>query len=48
LKIGIFNVTLTQDDIKDIMTKGVEKATGIAAVSPASKLTTTWASIKSH
>ena len=47
-EVGIFNVTLTNDDIKDIMTKGLEKATGIAAVSEAGKLTTTWASIKSH
>jgi len=40
---GIFNVTLTDDDIKSIMANGLKS---VAAVSPAGKLTTTWAEIK--
>jgi hypothetical protein len=42
-EVGIFNVALTENDIKTIMTKGLK---GITAVSPSGKLTTTWASIK--
>jgi hypothetical protein len=42
-EVGIFNVALTEDDIKDIMNKGLE---GVTAVSPSGKLTTTWADMK--
>jgi len=42
-EVAIFNVALTKDDIKTIMTKGLEGAT---AVSPSGKLTTTWGNIK--
>jgi hypothetical protein len=42
-EVGIFNVALTEDDIKDIMNKGLE---GVTAVSPSGKLTTTWGDIK--
>ncbi len=42
-EVAIFNVVLTEGDIKTIMTKGLE---GMLAVSPRSKLTTTWAKIK--
>ena len=45
-EVGIFNKALSDDDIENIMNKGLEKATGIAAVSLAGKLTTTWADIK--
>ena len=45
-EVAVFNVALTEDDIKSIMKNGIAKATGIAAVSPAAKLATTWASIK--
>ena len=47
-EVGIFNKALTDDDIKSVMTKGLEKALGITAVSPKGKLTTTWSSIKSQ
>ena len=47
-EVGLFNKALSYDDIKNIMTNGLEKATGITAVSPASKLSTTWASIKTQ
>jgi len=40
--VGIFNVALSEDDIKDIMTKGL----GPTAVSPSGKLASTWADIK--
>jgi len=47
-EVAIFNVALTKDDIQSIMKHGLEKATGITAVFPAAKLTTTWAAIKNH
>ncbi len=45
-EVAVFNVALSDNDIGSIMTKGLEKATGMTAVSPSSKLTTTWAQIK--
>lgn len=45
---AVFNVALAEDDIKSIMTDGLEKATGIAAVFPKGKLTNTWANIKAQ
>lgn len=44
-EVAIFNVALTEDDIKTIMTKGCKVA---FAVEHTDKLTTTWASIKNH
>jgi len=43
-EVAVFNVALTENDIENIMKKGLE-AIG-TAVSPKEKLTTTWASIK--
>jgi len=40
--VGIFNVALSEDDIKDIMTKGL----GPTVVSPSGKLATTWGMLK--
>lgn len=42
-EVAIFNVALTEDDIKYIMTEGLGV---ILAVSQSGKLTTTWADIK--
>ena len=42
-EIAIFNLVLAADDINHIMTAGLQS---VLAVSPAGKLTTTWASIK--
>jgi len=42
-EVAVFNVVLTEDDIKTIMT---ESLAGIAAVSPSGKLATTWGDIK--
>ena len=47
-EVAIFNVPLLEGDIQTIMTKGLERALGITAVSPAGKLTTTWSSVKSQ
>ena len=47
-EVGLFNKALTEDDIKNIMTNGLEKAIGIIAVSPKDKLTQTWGTIKIH
>ena len=42
---GVFDVALTEDDILSIMAEGLKS---VAPVFPAGKLTTAWASIKSH
>ena len=42
-EVAIFNVALTEADIKTIMTKGLE---GLSAVSPSGKLTKIWGDIK--
>jgi len=42
--VGIFNVVLTKDDIKDIMNKGLSSAA--TAVSTSGKLTSTWGDIR--
>jgi len=47
-EVAIFDVALIEDDMKSIMTNGLEKATGITAVSPADKIAITWASIKAQ
>lgn len=47
-EVAIFNVALTPDDIKSLMTDGLKKVIGIAAVSSSSKLTTAWGRIKSE
>ncbi|HIE25881.1 TPA: LamG domain-containing protein [Candidatus Poribacteria bacterium] len=47
-EVGLFNVALSGDDIKNIVTKGLARATGITAVEPANKITQTWGLIKSE
>jgi len=44
-EVAIFNVALTEDDIKNLMEKGI-KALGLAPVFPKGKLTTVWGEIK--
>ena len=44
-EVSIFNVALEEEDIQDIMDKGLES---ILAVSQSGKLTTTWGRIKNH
>ena len=45
-EVGLFNAALAGDDIKNIVTKGLARATGMTAVEPSNKLTQTWGSIK--
>ena len=45
-EVALFKTVLSADDIKNIMTKGLERTLGITAVSSSGKLTPTWASIK--
>lgn len=45
--VGIFNVVLSAADIKEIYSKGLGMASGIAPVESSGKLATTWANIKS-
>ena len=47
-EVAIIKDTLSQDDIKSIMTDGLENTTGIAAVSHAGKLAKTWGAIKAQ
>ena len=42
-EVGLFNVALTEDDIKRIMTEGLK---GFADVTIAGKLATVWGSVK--
>ena len=45
-EVAIFKTILDAEDIDSIMSKGLERSLGITAVSPLSKMTITWASIK--
>lgn len=45
-EVAIFNIALTEDNIKSIMNEGLERVLGITAIDLSGKLTTTWASIK--
>ena len=47
-EVAIFNVELTEEDIQTIMNKGLERASGLAAVDLSGKLIATWANIKSR
>ena len=44
--VAVFNVALADTDVKDIMSKGLGKATGLTPVSPKGRLTTVWGEIK--
>ena len=46
-EVALFSIPLEQDDIKEIMEEGLERATGLLAVEPESKLATTWGKLKS-
>jgi hypothetical protein len=47
-EVALFKAVLTEDDIKKIMTGGLERALGIVAVSPASRIAATWADVKTR
>ena len=44
--VAIFNVALSEDDVKDIMDQGVGMAAGILSVSPKGRLASVWGDIK--
>ena len=45
-EFAIFNIDLDEQDVKNIMNKGLEKASSLFAVESFGKLTTTWADVK--
>ena len=45
-EVGVFNKALAENDIKRIMTEGLDIMLGISAVDLSGKITTTWAGIK--
>jgi len=45
-EVAIFDVAMAKDDIKSIMTDGLEKSINLMSVSPSDKLTDTWGEIK--
>ena len=47
-EVAIFNVELDEEDIQDIMNKGLERVSGLTAVDLSGKFATTWADIKSR
>lgn len=47
-EVAVFNKALSKDDINIIMTKGLDEALGIRAVSPTGKLATAWGVIKNQ
>lgn len=46
-EVALFDVPLSQNDIKAIMNDGLERTTGFLAVEPENKLTTIWGKLKS-
>lgn len=45
-EVALFNVALSDDEIKRIAEDGLERVTGITAVDPTGKLATTWSKVK--
>ena len=45
-EVAVFSVALAEEDIKDIVNRGLVAATGVLAVSSAGKLTSIWGGIK--
>ena len=45
-EVAIFNVELEEEDIQAVMNNGLEVSSGLAAVDPSGKFTTTWADTK--
>jgi hypothetical protein len=44
--VAVFTEALTQDNVKSIMTRGLNVALGMIAVEPSGKLATTWAALR--
>jgi len=47
-EVALFNFALTEADVRDIMTNGLERVLDITAVSARGKLAVTWASVKTR
>lgn len=47
-EVALFGVAITEDDMKNLMTKGTERVLGITPVETSGKLSTTWADLKSQ
>ena len=47
-EVGVFNTALAQEDVENIMTNGLGRATGLTPVSPIDQLTTTWGEIRKN
>ena len=47
-EVALFSVALSEDEIKEIMTKGLGVALGITPVSPKGRLAVTWGEVKSE
>ncbi|MEK7396409.1 MAG: LamG domain-containing protein [Candidatus Poribacteria bacterium] len=45
-EVGIFNIALTKDDVKEIVTNGFKELFNIIAVRSSGKLATSWANLK--
>jgi hypothetical protein len=46
--VGLFNIALDGDAVKNIMEKGLKEAVGVAVLFPKERATTTWATIKNY
>ncbi|MEK7398296.1 MAG: LamG domain-containing protein [Candidatus Poribacteria bacterium] len=47
-EVAIFNFAMTKDDVKSVMTDGLEKSISLIAVFPLDKLANTWGKIKTR
>jgi hypothetical protein len=47
-EVAIFNKAIAENDVQDIMNKGIGKVFGIIAVSTVDKITATWGNIKNY
>ncbi|HIE26100.1 TPA: LamG domain-containing protein [Candidatus Poribacteria bacterium] len=45
-EVALFGIAITEDDMKNLMEKGIERTLGITPVETSGKLSTTWADIK--
>jgi hypothetical protein len=45
-EVAILKVGLEEEEIQTIMNEGLEKSSGLTAVLPSDKLTTTWGDVK--
>ena len=45
-EVAIFDAALEEEDIKDLMNKGLKESVNPSAVDPSGKLTSTWAALR--